>query len=171
MDLPTLVEGVRWSARFATGAFVVAVALPALTRAAGGSSARSWLVFLLLQTLHFGLVVRLAVLVDGVDMFPDGRSVDDAGGWPTVFAIIAVFYALGVPVLWRRLRAEAAGRVLRLTATGATLCLGLMLLATYVPLWGRSSWFVLPAVLVVAALVFELAALAQRRVRCLLRSG
>ena len=166
VDPATWVEWVRWSARFAAAAFVVAVLVPPLVRGPERLSRWLWLVFLSAQSLHFGLVLRLGVLVHGANMFPGGRSIAESGGWPAVLGIFALFYSLALPVLWRRWRGRAAGPLLRFAATASTLCFGLMLLDTYVPLWHRSGWFVLPVALVAVALVTELLGPKLRRLRC-----
>ncbi|MGH6950255.1 MAG: hypothetical protein ACREH4_05255 [Vitreimonas sp.] len=138
------------SGRVAAGFFVLALIGAGLRYGAGGM----WLAFLASQTVHFAFVVWFVTETGGVNLFPGGRSLQDVGGWPTIFAIFALFYTLAAA---RLIGAHAAANDLARLADGiGTGAIGLFFLATYIPLIARSSVFAAPVVAILAALGFFL---------------
>lgn len=142
----------------ATGRLSATVFVFALL-AAGGGSRRAlafWWAFLCAHTVHFAVVAWFAVANGGRGLFPGGRSLEEAGGWPILLASAAVFYGLALTALAARRADAAAGRWLRIAGTTATTCIGLMFLATYVPLVATSTYFILPVMAIGGALSFYL---------------
>jgi hypothetical protein len=134
--------------RLSTAVFIAAL----LASGAGRLGLRSWLAFVAAQTVHFAAVLWFGIANGGRDLFPDGRSLGDAGGWPALLGIFAFFYILAFPVLTARRAGPDAGPRLRLAGRGATTLIGLIFLATYVPLIGGSMLFAMPVVVVSGAL-------------------
>jgi len=159
-----LLLAVQWTARLSSTTF--AAALLASTFA-GRRSRTLDIGFLVAHTIHFSFVVRLALATGGKGMFPGGKDIADAGGWPAVFAIFAFFYLLaGITLRARQLGPRASPRM-RVAGQLATAFIGFMFVRTYVPLMARSSWYALPAALVATAVVADLLGSKIRRLTCL----
>ena len=60
------------------------------------SVARLYLAFMAVHAIHFTVVSTYARINGGRDLFPGGRSLNQAGGWPTVVSIYAVFSSLAL---------------------------------------------------------------------------
>ncbi|HWO08670.1 MAG TPA: hypothetical protein VNN80_04300 [Polyangiaceae bacterium] len=160
MTVPDLYTAVHWTARASAVLFALALWAPVLGLR---RQQRPYLAFMVAHTVHFGFVVWLALVTGGARMFPGGRDIADAGGWPAVFGIFAFFYALASVGLLARHRGRDAGGALRLGGHLATTFLGYMYVSTYVGLVTRSPWYALPAALVGVAVLVDLAG--SRRLR------
>ncbi|UVT16029.1 MAG: hypothetical protein H8K04_00200 [Nitrospira sp.] len=158
---------VHWSARLSALLFAMALALPALTTRLSRHATALYLAFMIAHTVHFGFVVWMAHVTDGANMFPGGRSVEDVGGWPTVFAIFALFYALAFVGLAARRVGSEAGHTLRRASRVTTTCVGLLFVVTYVGLLPQSLWYAVPGVLVAIGMIIEAFAITVRPPHCL----
>lgn len=140
-----------------TGRLSATVFVFALLVAGGSRRALAlWWTFLGAHTVHFAVVAWFAVANGGRGLFPGGRSLEEAGGWPTVLASAALFYSLALTALAARRAGVASSRWLRIAGSTATTCIGLMFLATYVPLVATSTFFILPAAAITGAMSFHL---------------
>lgn len=151
-----------YTGRLSAVVFVIAL----LGAGSGRRAVASWLAFLAAHTVHFLAVLWFALLNSGRDLFPGGTSFEQAGGWPTVLASLAVFYSLASIVLAARRAGPAAGRYLRRAGLAATIAIGAMFLATYGPLVAQSTLFALPVAVIAGALGLHLArTIGQARAR------
>jgi hypothetical protein len=153
-----------WTARLSAVLFALSLLVPAPSHHRARHSGRLQIAFIVAHTLHFAFVAWLASVNGGVGMFPGGRSVAEVGGWPVVLAIFALFYAVAFIALTAR-RAGAAQKRLRTAGKLATVFIGFMFVATYLPLVTRSGWYALLALLVTAAVAADLRAHAHVRPR------
>jgi hypothetical protein len=158
---------VHWTARLSAVLFAAALAAPALYNLSARRSQSLYLGFILAHTIHFSFVVWLAKVTGGENMFPGGRSVGDAGGWPAVFGVFAFFYALAFVGLAARRAGPRARLGLRAAGRFSTAFIGFMFVSTYMPLIARSRWYALPAALVVAGVAVDMLGGRIRRLRCL----
>jgi hypothetical protein len=151
-----LLTGVHWAARVSAILFAAALAAPAMPKSVARRSEALYVGFVVANSVQFYFVTRLARATGGANMFPGGRSLEDVGGWPTVFAIFAFFYVLAF-VGWaaRRAGARASSR-LRTAGALSRAFVGFMFVSTYVPLLARSLWFAVPGALVGAAVLVDL---------------
>ena len=161
MSVAALHLAISWTARLSAVLFAFSLIVPALS-GHRGHSGRLQVAFILAHTLHFAFVAWLAGVSGGAGMFPGGRSVAEVGGWPVVLAIFALFYAVAFIALTAR-RAGAAQKRLRTAGKLATVFIGFMFVATYLPLVTRSGWYALLALLVTAAVGADLRAHARAR--------
>lgn len=146
-DIHAIVAGTgRLSAALFAGALVGA--------ALAWHAVRLWLAFMAAHTIHFAAVAWFAVVNDGQNLFPGGRSLAEAGGWPALLAIAAFFYALALISLASMTRPFA--RRLRMAGVLTTGIIGFMFLAVYVPMLRIAAIFVLLAAAIVGALGFFL---------------
>lgn len=147
-------------------------------------SGRSWrplyLLFVVMHAIHFAAVARFATVTKGRDLFPGGRSLNDAGGWPTVVGIYTMFFALAYTG-WAAEADSPAGRIpagrlpsgrlpsgrkgLRRAGRVATGLLGAMFVSAHVGQVRRARWHAVPAALVGAAVLADIAAGTDRRAR------
>lgn len=169
MDAAELFFAVHWTARVSALLFATALIAPVFlhTQQWQRLSQAPFVAFLAAHTVHFGFVIGLVLETGGKGMFPGGRDVADAGGWPAVFGIFAFFYLLAGLSLVQRRAGPNAGRMLHLTGRFSTVFLGYMFVSTYVPLVERSPWYALPAALVVTAVLLDLFAGKVRKMSCL----
>ena len=155
---------VHWTARLSAVTFSAALLTSAL------SARRSRVLdigFLVAHTIHFSFVVRLALATGGKNMFPGGKDIADAGGWPAVFGIFAFFYLLAGTALIARHLGSRASRPMRALGQLSTVFIGFMFVKTYLPLVARSYWYVLPAALVTTAVAADVLGSKLRRLKCL----
>lgn len=144
----------------------VSAAMFVLALLGAGAAERAvalWWAFLGGHTAHFVAVAWFAIVNEGRDLFPGGRSFEDAGGWPTVLGAVALFYALALAGLAERRSGPAAGRWSRMAGLAATVVIGLMFLAVYIPMIASSAFFAMPSMAVMGALGAYLAHAAQQR--------
>jgi hypothetical protein len=169
MDALDLSLAVPLTARLSALLFATALIVPAaLPRAQRQRLTRaSFVAFIIAHTIHFCFVSARVLATGGKGMFPGGRDVADAGGLPAVFAVFAFFYAVAGLALAGRLAGESARAGLRWASRGATVFLGYMFVSTYLPLVARSSWYVLPAVIVTLAVAIDLFSSRFRRLICM----
>jgi hypothetical protein len=167
MDAADLHRIVHWTARASAALFSAALVAPALLRSSARGSRRLYLAFVAAHTVHFSFVVWLAKARGGRDMFPGGRSIADAGGWPAVFGIFAFFYALASIGLLARSDWAQGRPAVRVAGSLATGFLGFMFASTYAPLIARSPWYALGAAVVTVAVAVDVLAPLARRLRCL----
>lgn len=166
MDTSQLDLALHWTARLSAILFAITLASPAWSTRALRGSRQLYLAFMLAHTAHFVFVVRLAQATAGENMFPGGRSVDDVGGWPTVFGIMSFFYALAIVGLIARRAGSTPGHRLRLANRIATTMIGFMFIVTYVQLTFQSSWFALLGILVTVGVLIDTFGEKVRRWRC-----
>ena len=167
MDTSQLDLAVHWTARLSAVLFAIALASPAWSTRVSRGSRDLYTAFILAHTAHFFFVAWLANATAGQNMFPGGRSVDDVGGWPTVLAIFAFFYALAFVGLVARRAGPNAGHGLRVANRVTTICLAILFVITYVGLIPQSPWYAVPAGLITAGLVIDAFGGIIRRSRCL----
>ncbi|WP_437915611.1 hypothetical protein WME73_10820 [Sorangium sp. So ce302] len=163
MHTSDLYLAVHWTARASALLFAAALVAPALFRSSGQRSQGFYLGFILAHTIHFMFVIGLVRATGGANMFPGGRSVADVGGWPAVFGIFALFYALAFIAFAARRMGTRARSTLRVAGRLSTLFLGYMFVSTYVPLVSRSRWYALPAAIVATAVLVDASGRRLRR--------
>jgi len=157
---------VQMTGRFSALLFAAALLIPTVSAQGARRAAELFVAFVAAQTAHFAAVLWFAIVNDGQDIFPSSRSMQEAGGWPTVLGICAFFYALAFVALAARQAGSAAGGRLRRADGIATTIIGLMFLITYVPLITTSLWFAVPAALVLAGLIAYAFGDSVRRLPC-----
>ena len=95
-------RAVQLTARSSALLFAAAQATSALGPRAGRAPRLLYLAFMAAHAVHFAVVARYAVVNNGRDLFPGGRSLHDVGGWPTVAGIYTFFAGLADHRLDRR---------------------------------------------------------------------
>jgi hypothetical protein len=159
-----LLLAVRWTARLSAMTFATAL----LTSAFSARRSRALDTgFLVAHTIHFSFVVQLALATGGKDMFPGGEDIADAGGWPAVFGIFALFYVLAAVALSARHLGSRASLPVRVAGQLSTVFIGFMFVKTYLPLVARSYWYALPAALITTAVAADVFGSKLRRLKCL----
>ena len=153
-----LLEAVHVTARLSALLFWFALLLPSVSARAARHAADLFLGFIVAHTVHFAVVVSYGLAVPGAAMFPEGGTLDGAGGWPTVAAVFLVFYLPALIGLAARRAGDGASTRLRGADRFATLFLAFMFVATWVPLISRSALFVVPTALTIVAAAVWLAA-------------
>jgi hypothetical protein len=160
MSAAALYLALSWTARLSAVLFALSLLVPALATHRAKRWGRLQTAFIVAHTLHFACIAWLVSVSSGAGMFPGGRSVTEVGGWPVVLGIFALFYAVAF-LASRARRADAAQTRLRTAGKLATVFIGFMFVATYLPLVTRSGWYALPALLVTAAVAADLRAPAR----------
>ena len=144
-------RAVRLTAR--TSAFFFSAAQ--VTQGPGSRAARltrtAYLAFMASHAVHFAVVARYAYLTRGRNLFPGGRGLADAGGWPTVLGIFSAFAGLALTG-WTG-RSPTAGPARRLSGRLATSLIAAMFVGTYAGKAQSSRWYAAPAVLVAASTI------------------
>lgn len=164
MTAVDLYPALVWSARLSAGLFTAALLAPL---ALGRRTVAPFPAFVGAHTVHFGLVIAVAAETGGAGMFPGGRSLAEVGGWPTLLAIVALFYLLALASFLERRPGGAPSLAVRRLGRFSTGFLAFMFVATYLPLAARSPWYGLFAAVIFAAAALDLAAPRLRSVRCL----
>jgi hypothetical protein len=149
----SLLDAVRWTGRVSVLLFAVGLALPALHSRAARWAADLFLLFVVAHTVHFAVVASYAIAVPNAALFPGGRNLATAGGWPAVSGVAAIFYVPALLSVVARRAATAARPWLRNADRASTLFIAFMFIATYVPLLGRSMAFSLPIAMVLASVL------------------
>ncbi|MGC4096391.1 MAG: hypothetical protein QM706_04685 [Nitrospira sp.] len=156
LDISDLYLAVHLTARASAILFATALLVPVLFHRTQQHSQGLYGVFIVAQTAHFGCVIWLANEMGGRNMFPGGKSIEEVGGWPIVFGICSLFYALAVVRLitssmemGTRWRPQTASRM-------ATAMIGGMFLSVYVPLIPQSSWYAALAALLTIGITADL---------------
>jgi hypothetical protein len=141
---------------FAAAQFSQALRLP---------SVEAWrplyLGFVATHAAHFTAVARYAAMTSGRNLFPGGRDMHDVGGWRTVAGIYAFFFALASTAWTAPRRADRPG--IRRAGSAATGLLGAMFASFYLGQIPRSRWNALPATIISAAVLTNIAAAHQAR--------
>lgn len=137
---------VRWTARTSGLLFAAAQAASAL-RPAAETSRRFYVAFLIAHAAHFAAVLRYAMITGGRGLFPGGRNLDQAGGWPTVIGIYLTFAALALAGWPTQTPPCKPG--LRLGDAAAAL-IGAMFVGTHLGQLSRARWRALPATVIAA---------------------
>lgn len=126
------------------------------TAALGAPTARAarplYLAFMAAHAAHFAAVSRYAVLNEGRDLFPGGRSIDSVGGWPSVFGIFGAFGALALTGASSAAPLSSTQRPqLRGLGPIASAIIATMYVSTYIGQLNKSRWYAVPAVAIGAA--------------------
>ena len=144
-------RAVRLTARTSALLFAGAQAASAFGPRAAPVSRRLYLAFMAAHAVHFSVVSTYAVVNGGRDLFPGGRSLNQAGGWPTVVSIYTLFSGLA-------LTGWAAGGPLATThpkmgtvGHAAIRVIAVMFVGVYLGQLTRSPWYALPATAVAGA--------------------
>ena len=141
---------------FATAQFSQALRLPSV-----GAWRPLYLGFVAAHVVHFIAVTRYAALTNGRNLFPGGRDMNDVGGWPTVLGIYALFFALASTAWASPGRATRVHPGVRRAGSAATGLLGTMFTSFYLGQIPRSRWNALPATIIGAAVLTNIAAAHQ----------
>ena len=151
-----LYRAVRLTARSSAMLFAAAQA----TQALGPRAAQAWrplyLGFMAAHATHFTVVARYAKITGGRDLFPGGRNLTDAGGWPTVAAIYTLFAGLAATGWAAGASWSTSRRGLGLAGRAATGLIGAMFAGTYLGQLPRSGWNAVPAAIVASAVLARL---------------
>ena len=163
---PTIAQvyrAVRLTARTSALLFAGAQATSAFGSRAAPVSRRLYLAFMAVHAVHFSVVSTYAKVNGGRDLFPGGRSLDQAGGWPTVLSIYTLFSSLA-------LTGWAAGGPLATThpeigtiGHAATRVIAAMFVGVYLGQLIRSPWYALPATAVAGAATADILTHRRRR--------
>lgn len=158
-----LLSVVRWTARASGLLFASAVSATAISPSTRRASRWLYLGFAMTHAVHFAAVARYAVVTGGQNLFPGGRSLRDAGGWPTVLVIFAGFGAL---VAAGRTTVVAAGSNRAHSAVAGRAAIGLigaMFAGMHLGQVRQSRWRALPATLIALSVAANI--LSDRRSR------
>ena len=148
-------DGWNRAVRLTARASAVLFSVAQLSAGAGPRAARigraAYLGFMAAHAVHFVVVARYAVVNQGRRLFPGGRNLSEAGGWPTVLGIFSAFAGLAFtgwvgrrPGVGVRPARRPEGRV-------ATSVIAALFVGTYLGQLRRSRWNALPAALVAGA--------------------
>lgn len=158
-------RAVHLTARTSALLFAAAQAAAALGLRAERASRPLYLAFMAAHAVHFSVVVRYAVVNDGRDLFPGGRSLHDVGGWPTVAGIYTFFAGLAVTGWATGTPRAASRRAIRIIGRTATWLIAGMFVEVYVRQLPRSRWYAVPATAVAGAVTAKVVAQRLRRKR------
>jgi uncharacterized protein len=158
-------RAVQLTARTSALLFAAAQAAAALGPRAERASRPLYVAFMAAHAVHFSVVARYAVVNDGRDLFPGGRSLDDVGGWPTVAGIYTFFAGLAVTG-WATGRPRAVSRrAMRIIGQAATWLMAGMFVEVYLRQLPRSRWYAVPATAVAGAVTAKVVGQRLRRKR------
>lgn len=166
MNTASVHRAVRVTGRTSAVLFAAAQFSQALRLPSVGAWRPLYLGFVATHAVHFTAVTRYAAMTNGRNLFPGGRDMNDVGGWPTVLGIYALFFALA-STAWAG--PGRAGRVrpgVRRAGSAATGLLGAMFASFYLGQVPRSRWNALPATIIGAAVLTNIAAAHQRPPAC-----
>lgn len=156
-------RAVRLTARTSALLFAGAQATSAFGPRALPVSRRLYLAFMAAHAIHFTVVSTYAKINGGRDLFPAGRSLNQAGGWPTVISIYTLFsslaltgWAAGGPLATTHPKIGTIGRA-------ATWVIAAMFVGTYLGQLSRSPWYALPATVVAGAATANILSRQRRR--------
>ena len=156
-------RAVRLTARTSALLFAGAQATSAFGPRAAPVSRRLYLAFMAVHAVHFSVVSTYAKVNGGRDLFPGGRSLGQAGGWPTVLSIYTLFSSLA-------LTGWAAGGPMATThpkigtiGHAATRVIAAMFVGVYLGQLTRSPWYALPATAVAGAATADILTQQRRR--------
>ncbi len=152
MSAVALHRAVRLTARGSAVLFAAAEATPALRPRAGRAARRLYLGFLVTHAAHFIVVAEYAVVTQGRNLFPGGRSLDEAGGWPTVAGIYTAFATVALAGFPPG-PGSSGQRQPRLVGSVARALIGTLFVGTYLGQLRQSRWYAVPAVMVGAAVI------------------
>jgi len=148
---PGLYRAVHLTARTSALFFSMAQLTQGVTPRSTRVTRATYLAFMAAHTVHFAVVARYAFLNRGRSLFPGGRTLADAGGWPTVLGIYSAFAGLALTG-WRG-RSPTARPVRRLAGQVATSVIAAMFVGTYAGQLRSSRWYAAPAALVAGSTI------------------
>lgn len=144
-------RAVQLTARTSALLFSAAQATSALGPRTGSAPRLLYLAFMAAHAIHFSVVARYAVVNGGRDLFPGGRSLQDAGGWATVAAIYTFFAGLAVTGWATGTPRAASTHATRIVGRTATWLMAAMFVEVYLGQLPRSRWYAVPATVVAGA--------------------
>ncbi len=158
-------RAVRLTARTSALLFAGAQITSALGPRTGPAPRLLYLAFMAAHAVHLTVVARYAVVNRGRDLFPGGRSLEDAGGWPTVAAIYSVFAGLAVTGWATGTPRAASRRTTRIVGQTATWLMAGMFVEVYLGQLPRSRWYAVPATAMAGAVTANVVSQRLRRSR------
>ena len=156
-------RAVRLTARTSALLFAGAQATSAFGPRAAPASRRLYLAFMAAHAVHFTFVSTYAKINGGRDLFPGGRSLNQAGGWPTVLSIYTLFSSLAVSGWAAGGPLATAHPKIGTIGHAATRVIAAMFVGVYLGQVTRSPWYAVPATAVAGAATANILSQHRRR--------
>ena len=165
MSTAQLYRAVHLTARTSALLFAGAQATSALGPRAAPASRLLYLAFMTAHAVHFTVVARYASVNGGRNLFPGGRSLNEAGGWPTVAGIYTFFSSLAIAG-WVAGAPQSTGEnPMRSIGQTSRWIITAMFVGVYLGQVPRSRWYAVPAAVVAGAVTANVWAQRLRQTR------